>query len=396
MDVFSEIGVFKRVVDARSFTRAGQQLGLTPSGVSRVVSRLEERLGVRLLNRTTRSISLTDDGAAYYERCQKILAELEDANLAMARAQRAEGPPARRRPARAGRLHARPGDPLVPRGVPRRLARPQPARSPDRPDRRGRRRRRAHGGAQGVRARLEAARGRAPGRGGRAELFRAAGAAQGGRRPGEARLHRVPLRRHGHAVAVRRQDRAGERHVRREAARELRADAPAGGARGPRADPGVRVLRRGGPAERRAGAGALRPRARAEADLRALPAPQTRRPEGARVPGLPRERLPERARGRRQGRGSRGRRGRRRETRRAERAGIAGAILGTGAIEPGEDGVAPGGMRRARRGWRRRGLRVGWRAAPASGRVPRRPSRRSARVARRAPRRPACACRGAC
>ncbi|WP_437678304.1 LysR family transcriptional regulator [Sorangium sp. So ce131] len=89
MDVFSEIGVFTRVVDARSFTRAGQQLGLTPSGVSRVVARLEERLGVRLLNRTTRSISLTDDGAAYYERCQKILAELEDANLAMARARSA-------------------------------------------------------------------------------------------------------------------------------------------------------------------------------------------------------------------------------------------------------------------------------------------------------------------
>lgn len=86
MDTFTELGVFTRVVDLRSFTRAGEQLGLTASGVSRAVSRLEERLGIRLLNRTTRSLSLTDDGAAYYDRCKRILAELEDANLAMARA----------------------------------------------------------------------------------------------------------------------------------------------------------------------------------------------------------------------------------------------------------------------------------------------------------------------
>ncbi|MFP2924290.1 LysR family transcriptional regulator [Pyxidicoccus sp. 3LG] len=47
--------VFTRVVDLGGFTRAAENLGLTPSGVSRIVSRLEERLGVRLLNRTTRS-----------------------------------------------------------------------------------------------------------------------------------------------------------------------------------------------------------------------------------------------------------------------------------------------------------------------------------------------------
>jgi DNA-binding transcriptional LysR family regulator len=86
MDRFAEIGVFAAVVAARSFTRAGQKLGMTASGTSRAVGRLEERLGVRLLNRTTRTLSLTDDGAAYYERCAKILADLEDANLAMARA----------------------------------------------------------------------------------------------------------------------------------------------------------------------------------------------------------------------------------------------------------------------------------------------------------------------
>jgi DNA-binding transcriptional LysR family regulator len=86
MDAFGEIGVFVRVVDARSFTRAGKALGLSASGVSRVISRLEARLGVRLLDRTTHSIGLTTDGAAYYERCSKILRELEDADGVLARA----------------------------------------------------------------------------------------------------------------------------------------------------------------------------------------------------------------------------------------------------------------------------------------------------------------------
>ena len=84
MDGFGEIGVFVRVVEARGFTRAGKQLELTASGVSRVMSRLEERLGARLLNRTTRSLGLTPEGAAYYERCTKILHELEDANVSLA------------------------------------------------------------------------------------------------------------------------------------------------------------------------------------------------------------------------------------------------------------------------------------------------------------------------
>jgi DNA-binding transcriptional LysR family regulator len=85
MDGFAEIAVFTRVVDAHSFTRAARSLGLTPSGVSRAISRLERRLGVRLLQRTTRSLGLTDDGAAYYERCKAILVELEDAESALAR-----------------------------------------------------------------------------------------------------------------------------------------------------------------------------------------------------------------------------------------------------------------------------------------------------------------------
>lgn len=85
MDSFGEIGVFVRVVDRRSFTRAAQSMGLTASGVSRAVSRLEARLGVRLLERTTRSLGLTADGAAYYEQCSRILRELADADDAIAR-----------------------------------------------------------------------------------------------------------------------------------------------------------------------------------------------------------------------------------------------------------------------------------------------------------------------
>lgn len=88
MDAFGEIGVFVRVVDRRSFTRAGQAIGLTASGVSRIVSRLEARLGVRLLERTTRSIGLTAEGAAYYDRCTRILRELEDADGALASSSR--------------------------------------------------------------------------------------------------------------------------------------------------------------------------------------------------------------------------------------------------------------------------------------------------------------------
>jgi DNA-binding transcriptional LysR family regulator len=84
MDGFGEIGVFVRVVEARGFTRAGKSLGLTASGVSRILTRLEARLGARLLDRTTRSIGLTAEGAAYYALCTKILRELEDANLALA------------------------------------------------------------------------------------------------------------------------------------------------------------------------------------------------------------------------------------------------------------------------------------------------------------------------
>jgi len=75
----NDLAVFTKVVQEQSFTRAGTALGLPKSAVSRRVSRLEDRLGVRLLQRTTRRLSLTDAGQAYFERCARIIADVEDA-----------------------------------------------------------------------------------------------------------------------------------------------------------------------------------------------------------------------------------------------------------------------------------------------------------------------------
>jgi len=78
MDNQSEMAVFVRVVDEGSFSAAAQGLALTPSAVSKQISRLEDRLGVRLLNRTTRRLSLTEEGNAYYQGCVRVLADIEE------------------------------------------------------------------------------------------------------------------------------------------------------------------------------------------------------------------------------------------------------------------------------------------------------------------------------
>jgi len=71
---------FVRVVESGGFTRAAEALGLPPSSVSRSVSKLEEDLGVTLLERTTRKVALTDAGRAFFERARDALAGLEEAN----------------------------------------------------------------------------------------------------------------------------------------------------------------------------------------------------------------------------------------------------------------------------------------------------------------------------
>src|ERR1700728_1523154 len=79
MDRVSSMLSFVKVVEHLGFSSAARQLNLATSVVTTHVKSLEERLGVRLLNRTTRSVSLTEVGRAYYERCVQILSEIEDA-----------------------------------------------------------------------------------------------------------------------------------------------------------------------------------------------------------------------------------------------------------------------------------------------------------------------------
>jgi DNA-binding transcriptional LysR family regulator len=83
MQDLNEIAIFARVVREQSFTRAARALGLPKSTVSERVSRLEERLGVRLLERTTRHVRPTAAGAAYYERASRLIAEIEEADAAV-------------------------------------------------------------------------------------------------------------------------------------------------------------------------------------------------------------------------------------------------------------------------------------------------------------------------
>lgn len=79
MDRFQQMQAFLAVVDTGHFVTAADALGQSKAAVSRAVSQLESRLGVRLLNRTTRRLSLTSEGAVFHERCKQILAELEAA-----------------------------------------------------------------------------------------------------------------------------------------------------------------------------------------------------------------------------------------------------------------------------------------------------------------------------
>ncbi len=83
---------FVKVVETGGFTRAAETLGLPPSSISRSVARLEEELGVMLLERTTRKVALTDAGKAFFERAREALAGLEEANaLALDAAKEAHG-----------------------------------------------------------------------------------------------------------------------------------------------------------------------------------------------------------------------------------------------------------------------------------------------------------------
>ena len=86
MDRLSGLTAFVRAADLGSFVAAGRVLGLSASAVGKAVTNLEKELGVRLLQRSTRSIRLTEEGRLFHERCRRILDDLDDAEASLAQA----------------------------------------------------------------------------------------------------------------------------------------------------------------------------------------------------------------------------------------------------------------------------------------------------------------------
>ena len=110
MDRLATLSAFVAVAEERGFASAARRLGLSASAVTRLVASLEERIGVRLLQRTTRAVSLTDAGNRYFERAQRILADLEAAD-GLAQAEQARATVGRlviSAPRTFGRLHVGP------------------------------------------------------------------------------------------------------------------------------------------------------------------------------------------------------------------------------------------------------------------------------------------------
>lgn len=86
MDRFDAMHAFARVVETRSFTKAAETLHMNKTSVTQLVQQLEARLRVKLLNRTTRKVNVTADGAAYYERVVRLLADMDDAETSLSSA----------------------------------------------------------------------------------------------------------------------------------------------------------------------------------------------------------------------------------------------------------------------------------------------------------------------
>jgi len=91
MDRVQAMQVFLRVVESGSFVRAAETLGLPPSSVTGLIKRLEKHLQTRLLNRSTRSLSLTPEGERYFSRCREILELIEDAESSLRHGERPQG-----------------------------------------------------------------------------------------------------------------------------------------------------------------------------------------------------------------------------------------------------------------------------------------------------------------
>ena len=109
MDRINAMQAFVAVADLQGFAPAARKLGLSPSGVTRLIAALEDRLGARLLQRTTRQVALTDVGARYLERVRRILADVEEAEgSAQAERTRPSGRLVVSAPIGFGRLHVSP------------------------------------------------------------------------------------------------------------------------------------------------------------------------------------------------------------------------------------------------------------------------------------------------
>lgn len=81
MDNLGSLNVFVQAAETRSFTLAAKQLGVSSSAIGKSIARLEERLGVRLFHRSTRTVTLTPEGALFLERCRRIFCEIEQAEI---------------------------------------------------------------------------------------------------------------------------------------------------------------------------------------------------------------------------------------------------------------------------------------------------------------------------
>jgi DNA-binding transcriptional LysR family regulator len=89
VDSLGALNAFVQAAEARSFTVAGRQLGVSSSAIGKAVARMEERLGVRLFHRSTRSITLTSEGALFLERCRRIFSEIQAAELELSQMHKA-------------------------------------------------------------------------------------------------------------------------------------------------------------------------------------------------------------------------------------------------------------------------------------------------------------------
>jgi len=89
MDSLGSLNAFVQAAEARSFTAAGRALGVSSSAIGKAIARLEDRLAVRLLHRSTRTITLTPEGALFLERCRRIFSEVEAAELELAQTREA-------------------------------------------------------------------------------------------------------------------------------------------------------------------------------------------------------------------------------------------------------------------------------------------------------------------